>query len=51
MIWKLLMVAEQTFRKLNAPDLMIKVCCGLRFKDGVEVREDVSQAWEYKQAA
>jgi putative transposase len=51
MIWKLLMVAEQTFRKVNAPDLMLKVCCGVRFKDGVEVHEDVSLEREYKQAA
>ena len=35
MIWKLLMVAEQTFRKLNAPEQMVKVYAGLPFEDGV----------------
>ena len=34
MIWKLLMVAEQTFRKLNAPHLLPHVMAGLRYEDG-----------------
>jgi transposase-like protein len=51
MIWKLLKVAQQTFRKLNAPDLLIKVCAKAPFKDGVQVEENVSQPREYKQAA
>lgn len=34
MIWKLLMVAEQTFRKLNAPHLLPNVIAGLRYEDG-----------------
>jgi putative transposase len=37
MIWKLLLVAEQTFRKLNAPDLLIKVYACQIFEDGVLV--------------
>lgn len=50
MIWKLLMVAEQTFRKLNAPELLLKVAAGARFTDGVEhAVKDVPQ--EYKKAA
>lgn len=34
MIWKLLMVAEKTFRKLNAPHLLLHVMAGLRYEDG-----------------
>jgi putative transposase len=34
MIWKLLMVAEKTFRKLNAPHLLGHVMAGLRYEDG-----------------
>jgi transposase-like protein len=35
MIWKLLMVAETTFRKLNAPDMLLQVYAGRKCKDGV----------------
>jgi putative transposase len=35
MIWKLLCVAEKSWRKLNAPQLMREVYEGKRFKDGV----------------
>jgi putative transposase len=38
MIWKLLRVAEQSWRALNAPKLMRDVYDGKRFKDGVAVR-------------
>jgi transposase-like protein len=34
MIWKLLMIAEQTFRKLNAPHLLAHVMAGLQYQDG-----------------
>ena len=34
-IWKMLRVAEQTWRKLNAPDLLPLVASGVRFQDGV----------------
>lgn len=34
-IWKVLRVAEQTWRKLNAPDLLPLVASGVRFQDGV----------------
>jgi transposase-like protein len=37
MIWKLLGVAEQSWRKLNAPELMREVYDGKRFKDGIAV--------------
>jgi putative transposase len=34
MLWKLLRVAEQHFRKLNAPELLAKVAAGVRYVDG-----------------
>jgi putative transposase len=34
-IWKLLQVAEQSWRKLNAPELMPLVASGMTFKDGI----------------
>lgn len=34
-IWKLLMVAEKTFRRLNAPELLREVYLGSIFTDGV----------------
>jgi hypothetical protein len=37
MIWKLLRVAEKSWRALNAPHLMKEVYEGKRFKDGVAV--------------
>jgi transposase-like protein len=46
-IWKMLMVAEQRFRKLDAPEKMEQVYLGVQFRDGVEVnceREEVLAA-------
>jgi transposase-like protein len=34
MIWKRLRVAEQTFRKINAPHLLMKVYAGIQYEDG-----------------
>jgi len=33
-IWKILRVAEQAWRSLNAPELLPLVCSGLPFKGG-----------------
>lgn len=38
MIWKLLLVAQKSWRALNAPRLMKEVYDGKRFKDGIAVR-------------
>jgi transposase-like protein len=38
MIWKLLTVAEKSWRKLNAPELLPLVARGVNFMDGIEVR-------------
>ena len=39
LIWRLLVVAEKRFRKLNAPELLRDVCEGRRFEDGKPVPE------------
>jgi transposase-like protein len=39
LIWKTMMVAEMTFRKLNAPQLVDKVACGAKYENGEEVRD------------
>ncbi len=43
MIWKLLLVAEQTFRKLNAPHLLSHVMAGLRYEDGELIGQPPSE--------
>ena len=39
LIWKTMMIAEMSFRKLNAPHLVEKVVEGRKYKDGVEVQK------------
>jgi hypothetical protein len=41
-IWKMLLVAEQRFRRLNAPHLLAKVYAGVRYVDGVEATQEVA---------
>ena len=48
MVWKLLTVAEKSWRKLNAPGLLKAVYEGCRFKDGVAVK---TKAEEPRRAA
>ncbi len=36
-IWKMLMIAETRFRRLNAPELAKRVYLGIEYQDGVEV--------------
>ena len=40
LIWKTMMVAEMSFRKLDAPELVAKVVDGTQYKDGEEIQED-----------
>jgi len=42
-IWKMLMVAQQRFRRLNAPELLKEVHDGVPYVNGVRVQE---RAWE-----
>lgn len=37
LIWKLLCVAEKTFRKLNAPELLKEVAAGRKYENGIAV--------------
>ena len=37
-IWKMLMIVEQRFRRLNAPELMKAVYIGEKYKDGAEIQ-------------
>ena len=39
-IWKMLLVAEQRFRGLDAPERMKQVFLGDQFQDGVEVKRE-----------
>lgn len=36
-IWKMMMLAERRFRKLDAPERMKQVFLGIQFEDGIEV--------------
>jgi Transposase, Mutator family len=48
LIWKMLLVVEQNFRKLNAPHLLAEVYAGIEYKDGTravtKTREQLA-AW------
>lgn len=37
-IWKMLLIAERRFRKLNAPEKLNQVFLGVRFQDGIELK-------------
>ncbi|MGB5138353.1 MAG: hypothetical protein WBP29_07450 [Candidatus Zixiibacteriota bacterium] len=42
LLFQLFHCASRNWRRLNAPDLMIKVIEGVKFKDGIEVKEKKS---------
>ena len=44
LIWKVLMVAEKRFRKLNASHLLSEVCEGIEYKDGKRVYNQEGRA-------
>ena len=39
LIWKILLIAEKKFRRLNAPELLQQVYNGQLFEDGIEIEE------------
>jgi len=43
LIWKVLMVAEKKFRRLDAPDLLKEVYEGAIYKDGLRVKDEVEK--------
>jgi len=42
-LWKLLLVAEQSFRRLSAPELLAEVAAGALYVDGVRVRSEITK--------
>jgi transposase-like protein len=47
LIWRLLMVAERSFRRLDHPELLPEVAVGATYEDGVRVlREEINSATE-----
>jgi putative transposase len=42
-IWKMLLVAEQRFRRLNAPERLQQVFQGAEFQDGISVIKKVEE--------
>jgi transposase-like protein len=42
-IWKMLLVAQGRFRRLNAPELLNEVCHGVSYVNGMRVQ---GRAWE-----
>jgi len=42
-IFKMLLLAEGRFRRLNAPERMKQVFLGVQFRDGMEVRQEMAQ--------
>jgi putative transposase len=42
LIWKTMMVAEMSFRKLNAPELVERVARGTKYNNGEQVKERVA---------
>lgn len=51
LIWRLLMVAEQTFRRLDHPELLPEVALGVRFHNGVRVVDQDQQTRDEEAAA
>ena len=42
-IYKMLLLAEKRFRRLDAPERMMQVFLGVQFRDGIEVKQEVVQ--------
>ena len=51
LIWRLLLVAERTFRRLDYPELLAEVALGARYQDGVRVITDGSETQDQEAAA
>lgn len=43
LIWKLLCVAEKTFRRLNAPHLVAAVAAGAKYVDGIAITQETGR--------
>jgi transposase-like protein len=43
LIWKIMMVAEKKFRRLDAPELLKEVYEGAIYKDGIRIKDEVEK--------
>jgi transposase-like protein len=51
LIWRLLLVAEQSFRRLDAPHLLPELALGASYRDGIRVVEEVLETTDQEAAA
>jgi transposase-like protein len=51
LVWRLLLVAERTFRRLDAPHLLPEVALGARYRDGVRVVDEATETTDQEAAA
>jgi putative transposase len=51
LIWRLMMVAERTFRRLDHPELLPEVALGVRFHDGLRVFDQDEQEEQLRRSA
>jgi transposase-like protein len=51
LIWRLLLVAERTFRRLDHPEHLAEVALGARYRDGVRVIDEGSETRDQEAAA
>ena len=51
LIWRLLLVAERTFRRLDYPELLAEVALGARYEDGVRVIIEENEEQDREAAA
>jgi transposase-like protein len=51
LIWRLLMVAERTFRRLDHPELLPEVAMGARYCNGIRIVEDDTKNADQEAAA
>lgn len=51
LIWRLLMVAEQTFRRLDHPELLPQLALGARYHNGVRIIEEGNETQDQEAVA
>lgn len=51
LIWRLLLVAERNFRRLDHPELLPEVALGTRYRDGIRIVDDVAPTNHQEAAA
>jgi len=51
LIWRLLLVAERTFRRLDHPELLPEVALGARYRDGIRIVDQATKTTDQEAAA